>query len=64
MEVRCPREPPAMGVWGFISSLANRADKQQAFVFPDFLSRLVSWFPTAAAMPHCIVEGPLAFLDI
>ena len=53
-----------MGVRGFISSLANRVDEKQAFVFPDFLSRLVSWFPTEASMPHCIAEGPLAFLDI
>lgn len=53
-----------MGAWGFISIPANRIDKWQAFVFLDSLSRLASLLPSEAAMPHCIAEGPRAFLDI
>lgn len=53
-----------MGAWGFISLPTNRIDKWQAFVFLDSPSRLASLFSSEAATPHCIAEGPLAFLDI
>lgn len=53
-----------MAAPGFISLPTNRIDKWQAFVFLDSLGRLASLLPSEAAMPHCIAEGPLAFLDI
>lgn len=53
-----------MGAWGSIPFPTNRTDKWPVFVFLDSLSRLASLLPSEAAMPHCIAEGPLAFLDI
>lgn len=53
-----------MGAWGFISLPENGIDKWQAFVFLDSPSCLMSLFLSEAVVPHCIAQGPLAFLDI
>lgn len=61
---RAPGELLDMAAPGFIPLPTNRIDKWQAFVFLDSLGRLASLLPSDKAMPHCIAEGPLAFLDI